>query len=83
MLLPDPGYPDYLSGVVLANVHYKTFPLLPENNFLPDYESIPSEQIEAAKLLYINYPNNPTGATADLAFFEKTVAFFVIMYYNK
>ncbi len=75
MLLPDPGYPDYLSGVVLANVHYKTFPLLPENNFLPDYESIPPEQIEAAKLLYINYPNNPTGATADLAFFEKTVAF--------
>ncbi|MGM9928535.1 MAG: pyridoxal phosphate-dependent aminotransferase [Bacillus sp. (in: firmicutes)] len=75
MLLPDPGYPDYLSGVVLAKVNYETFPLLAQNHFLPDYESIPTEQAEAAKLLYINYPNNPTGATADQAFFEKTVEF--------
>ncbi|MFO1442448.1 pyridoxal phosphate-dependent aminotransferase [Bacillus sp. Bva_UNVM-123] len=75
MLLPDPGYPDYLSGVVLANVQYETFPLKAENHFLPDYEAIPTEQREAAKLMYLNYPNNPTGATADLAFFEDTVAF--------
>ena len=75
MLLPDPGYPDYLSGAVLANVNVETFPLTKDNHFLPDYESIPVEQRNEAKLMYLNYPNNPTGATADLAFFEKTVAF--------
>lgn len=75
MLLPDPGYPDYLSGAVLANVQYELFPLKAENQFLPDYGAIPSEKVEAAKLMYLNYPNNPTGATADLTFFEETVAF--------
>jgi aminotransferase len=75
MLLPDPGYPDYLSGTVLAEVEYETFPLIAENSFLPDYSAIPQEQREAAKLMYLNYPNNPTGATADRAFFEETVAF--------
>ena len=75
MLLPDPGYPDYVSGAVLANVKVKTFPLIKDNQFLPDYDRIPSEQRNDAKLMYLNYPNNPTGATADLAFFEKTVAF--------
>lgn len=75
MLLPDPGYPDYLSGAVLANVRYELFPLKAENQFLPDFNTIPNEHTEAAKLMYLNYPNNPTGATADLAFFEETVAF--------
>ena len=75
MLLPDPGYPDYLSGVVLANVNYETIPLTKENQFLPDYSSIPEEQKQQAKLMYLNYPNNPTGATASRAFFEETVAF--------
>lgn len=75
MLLPDPGYPDYLSGVVLANVNYETFPLTKENHFLPDYDEIPLEQKEKAKLMYLNYPNNPSGATADRVFFEKTVEF--------
>lgn len=75
MLLPDPGYPDYLSGAVLANVQYELFPLKAENKFLPDYESISEETKASAKLIYLNYPNNPTGATADLAFFEETVAF--------
>jgi L-glutamine---4-(methylsulfanyl)-2-oxobutanoate aminotransferase len=74
MLLPDPGYPDYLSGAVLANVNYKLFPLKAENHFLPDFEAIPEEEKDTAKLMYLNYPNNPTGATADLAFFDKTVA---------
>lgn len=71
MLLPDPGYPDYLSGVVLAGAQFKTFPLLAENRFLPDYNAIPLEDKEAAKLMYLNYPNNPTGATADLKFLRK------------
>ena len=75
MLLPDPGYPDYLSGVALADVKFDTMPLVAENAFLPDYDALPSEVKERAKLMYINYPNNPTGGVADKTFFEKTVAF--------
>lgn len=75
MLLPDPGYPDYLSGPVLADAHFDTMPLLEENDFLPDYDALPDEVKKRAKLMYLNYPNNPTGATADLAFFEKTAQF--------
>lgn len=74
LLLPDPGYPDYLSGVSLANIRHETFPLLAENNFLPDYDSLTAGQKEQAKLMYLNYPNNPTSATATLPFFEETVA---------
>ncbi|WP_368985756.1 pyridoxal phosphate-dependent aminotransferase [Caldifermentibacillus hisashii] len=73
MLLPDPGYPDYLSGVVLAGVEYELFPLKAENHFLPDYNVISSDVLDAAKLLYLNYPNNPTGAVANLDFFNQTV----------
>lgn len=73
LLLPDPGYPDYLSGVGLANVRHEVMPLLRENNFLPNYDKLSSKQLEEAKLLYLNYPNNPTGATASKSFFEETV----------
>lgn len=75
MLLPDPGYPDYLSGVVMADVQYETLPLIAENQFLPDYSILSEATKERAKLMYLNYPNNPTGATADLEFFNQTVAF--------
>ncbi|WP_342542632.1 pyridoxal phosphate-dependent aminotransferase [Paenisporosarcina sp. FSL H8-0542] len=75
MLLPDPGYPDYLSGVVMADVQYETLPLVAENNFLPDYNILSQDTKERAKLMYLNYPNNPTGATADLEFFNQTVEF--------
>lgn len=73
MLLPDPGYPDYLSGVGLANVEFNAMPLLEKNNFLPDYSSLTDEQKQKAKLMYLNYPNNPTGAVANLNFFQDTV----------
>lgn len=75
MLLPDPGYPDYLSGVVLGDVNFEVMPLFAENHFLPDYDALPKEVKEKAKLLYLNYPNNPTGGTATLEFFEETVRF--------
>lgn len=75
MLLPDPGYPDYLSGPPLAEARFETFPLKAENGFLPDYAEIPHEAKEQAKLMYLNYPNNPTGAVATPRFFEETVAF--------
>ncbi len=69
-LAPDPGYPPYTSGPLFAGgtVHY--LPLREENGFLPELEGAPE-----ARLLYINYPNNPTGATAELDFFERAVAF--------
>ena len=74
MLLPDPGYPDYLSGVVLAGAEMKTMPLTADNDFLPDYTQLDADTLEQVKLMYLNYPNNPTGATATLKFFEETVA---------
>ncbi|MYL33672.1 aminotransferase class I/II-fold pyridoxal phosphate-dependent enzyme [Pontibacillus yanchengensis] len=72
-LMPDPGYPDYWSGVALANAEMKTMPLLEENDFLPDYTQLDQETLERAKLMFLNYPNNPTSAVADRAFFDKTV----------
>lgn len=75
ILLPDPGYPDYLSGVVLAQVQQEFLPLLPENRYLPDYSKLSQEALEKAKLLFLNYPNNPTGAQATADFFDETVAF--------
>ncbi|MFD1672634.1 pyridoxal phosphate-dependent aminotransferase [Agrilactobacillus yilanensis] len=75
LLLPDPGYPDYLSSVSLAQIKLELFRLKAENNFLPDYNEIDPKVAAAAKFLYLNYPNNPTGAVANSEFFEQTVAF--------
>lgn len=74
-LIPDPGYPVYRTSTIFAGGEYYTMPLLPENDFLPDLEAIPQEVAQKAKLLWINYPNNPTGALATLEFFEKVVAY--------
>ncbi|MTD31044.1 pyridoxal phosphate-dependent aminotransferase [Planomicrobium sp. YIM 101495] len=75
ILLPDPGYPDYLSGAPLAGVSVELMKLEEKNAYLPDYEALSPAVVEQAKLMYLNYPNNPTGATADEAFFEETVRF--------
>jgi aminotransferase len=72
-LVPDPGYPDYWSGIALARAKMETMPLLAEHDFLPDYSQIPQRVLEQAKLMFLNYPNNPTGSTATKAFFEETV----------
>lgn len=74
-LVPDPGYPVYNNGVLLAGGQPITFPLLEENNFLPDLDGFNPETARKAKLMYLNYPNNPTGAVADKEFFEKAAAF--------
>ena len=75
-LVPNPGYPVYQAGTTLAGGRIYTMPLLLENQFLPDLDAISDPEIlEKAKLLFINYPNNPTAATADLKFFQKVVAF--------
>ncbi len=73
ILVPDPGYPDYLSGIALSKTVPYTLPLIEENHFLPDYQKIPQEVLDASKILFINYPNNPTGAVATSEFFEETV----------
>lgn len=75
ILVPDPGYPDYLSGVALAKAELATMPLLAENHFLPDYTKIDSQTADQAKLMFLNYPNNPTGAIATTKFFEETISF--------
>lgn len=75
ILVPDPGYPDYLSGVALAKAQFETMPLLAANHFLPDYRKIDDTIAKRAKLMFLNYPNNPTGATASKEFFEETIAF--------
>ncbi len=74
-LIPDPGYPTYEMGTILAGGEVYPTPLRAENNFLPDLEAIPEEVLERARVLWLNYPNNPTGAVASLAFFEEVVAF--------
>ncbi|MDQ0889079.1 aminotransferase [Paenibacillus sp. V4I9] len=74
-LVPDPGYPDYWSGVALAGAEMAFMPLREENNFLPDYSQLKESDLNRAKLMFINYPNNPTGATASASFYEETVEF--------
>lgn len=75
MLLPDPGYPDYLSGVALAQVKLELMSLSADKQYLPDYQQLDPKVVEQAKLMYLNYPNNPTGAVATPEFYEKTVQF--------
>ncbi|MDI6731231.1 MAG: LL-diaminopimelate aminotransferase [Candidatus Margulisbacteria bacterium] len=75
VLVPDPAYPVYKIGTLLAGGEPYFLPLTAENKFIPDLDNIPANILKKAKLLFINYPNNPTGAVADLAFFEKCVRF--------
>ncbi|MGH2984353.1 MAG: LL-diaminopimelate aminotransferase [Solirubrobacterales bacterium] len=72
-LASDPGYPVYTGGPVLAGAEAHLLPLLPSLGFAPDLEAIPEEALEAARLLFINYPNNPTGAVVPDGFFERVV----------
>ena len=74
-LLPDPGYPPYTTGTLFAGGEPYYMPLREEDNFLPDFATIPDEIAKRAKVLWLNYPNNPTAAVADLPFFEEAVRF--------
>jgi len=74
-LVPDPGYPVYSASGIIAGGEVVQFPLLAENHFLPDLQAIPADVLERAKILWLNYPNNPTGAVASMAFFEEVVSF--------
>jgi LL-diaminopimelate aminotransferase len=74
-LVPDPCYPSYYFAPQLAGGRVERFDLLPERGWLPDFSKIPAESARAARMLWLNYPNNPTGATAPLEFLAEAVAF--------
>ena len=74
-LVPDPSYPPFSLGTILAGGKPYFMPLKEENEFLPYFKAIPNEVADKAKLMWLNYPNNPTGAIAGLDFFEKAVHF--------
>lgn len=73
VLASDPGYPVYKIGTMLAGGVPLPLPLLPQNEFLPDFSSLPESLLERVKLVFLNYPNNPTSRTATLEFFQEVV----------
>ena len=73
VLVPEPGYPVYNGGTILAGGIAHFMPLLEENNFLPDLEAIPEDILKKTKLLFINYPNNPTAGVATRDFFARVI----------
>ncbi|MDU9376542.1 LL-diaminopimelate aminotransferase [Methanocorpusculaceae archaeon Sp1] len=75
VLASDPGYPVYKTSTLFAEGKCHLMPLLEGNNFLPDYDAIPNDVLKTAKLMFIGYPNNPTGAVAPMKFFDETVEF--------
>ncbi len=74
-LVPDPAYTTYLTSTILANGTLHKMPLAAENNFLPDLNAIPKNIASKAKIIYVSYPNNPTGAVAEMDFYRELVEF--------
>jgi len=75
VLIPEPSYPVYFGGTILADGKPYFLPLLEKNNFLPEIESVPERILKRVKLLFLNYPNNPTTQVASLDFYKKVVRF--------
>jgi LL-diaminopimelate aminotransferase len=75
VLIPDPSYPVYRMATYIANGQDYPMPLKQENNYEPQFDQIPEEIIHKAKLMFLNYPGNPTSATVDIQFFERAVSF--------
>jgi LL-diaminopimelate aminotransferase len=73
-LVPEPGYPVYHIGTLFAGGETHFMPLLEKNGFKPDYQAVGEEVLKRARLIWVNYPNNPTGAAADLDFYAELVA---------
>jgi len=73
-IVPEPGYMSYLGGTLLSDGVIYTYALRPENNFLVDLDEIPPDVLKAARILYLNYPNNPTAAIAPREYLERVVA---------
>ena len=74
-LSPDPGYPPYTSGPVFSGAEVSYLPLEESNGFLPDLDAIPEDTAARANVLFLNYPNNPTGAVVEPGYFERAVDF--------
>jgi LL-diaminopimelate aminotransferase len=74
-IVPDPGYQPYIGGTLLAGGAAYTVPLRPENGFMIPLEELPSDVVERAKILYLNYPNNPTSAIAPIQYLQQAVSF--------
>lgn len=75
VLMTDPGYPAYRSSILMGGGVPYNMPILAKNNYLPVYEDIPADIVKQATAMFLNYPNNPTGACATREFFDRTVAF--------
>lgn len=75
IIIPNPGYPVYRAAARIAGADIYDMVLHPENGYLPDFHEIPENIARKAKLMWLNYPNNPTGAVADLSLFEEAVDF--------
>ncbi len=73
VLCPDPAYPVYKIGTLFAGGEPYILPLKEENNFLPDFKSVPKDVLKRAKIIWVNYPNNPTSATADESFYKELI----------
>ena len=73
VLVPSPGYPVYLTGTVMADGEPHLLPLRMEQGWLPDLDAVPAAVAERARILWLNYPNNPTAATAPRAFYQKAI----------
>ena len=75
-IIPDPGYPVYYNGVILANGRVYQMPILEQNEYLPELEKIPTKILREAKIMFLNYPNNTTGAVIkDISFFKEVIKF--------
>lgn len=75
VLAPDPGYVTYLRGAQLVGAQVYPLPLLAEHDYFPDFEAIPAQVLQRARILWLNYPNNPTGAVADIERLRRAVDF--------
>lgn len=75
VIIPDPGYITYTRGTLFAGGEPYYLPVKAERGFLPDFNQVPAEILKRARLLWLNYPNNPTGAVASLEFFTQAVEF--------
>lgn len=75
VLTPDPAYPVYKSFTILSGGNVYAMPMSPQNDYLPELDKIPEDIAKKAKILFLNYPNNPTGAIADLNYFKKALEF--------
>lgn len=75
VLVPDPCYPPYRNGTIFAGGVPHIMPLLAENDFLPDLSKVEKSVLGKSKMMFINYPNNPTGAVADEEFYKRTIDF--------